>query len=921
MRPLKLTISAFGPYADKMTLNLDRLGTGGLYLITGDTGAGKTTIFDAITYALYGEASGENREPSMFRSKYAAPEVPTEVELEFSCGGKTYTVRRNPEYERPKTRGSGTTKQKADAELKYPDGRIVTKQRDVDGAIREIMGIDRTQFMQIAMIAQGDFLKLLLASTEERKDIFRRIFKTQPFQTLQDRLRRDAGSLGDSCEAARRSLKQYISGISADETEEIGTKVEKARAGELPLEETVELLRSLIGQDEEAAAALGREKELADRQLEIIDGSLGRLADREKAEASIVRNKESLAAENETLRERRAALEEQRKKAPETEAAQDEKSKLEAEIPRYDALDRLRSETERLQEALELRRKEQSEKSERYKNGSETLASLKEELRTLAGAGESREKLSSRKEKAENRRNRIRALSEAVKAHGEKEAELEELQADYLKAAEDSSTAKTRYEGMQRAFLDEQAGILAETLKDGKPCPVCGSLEHPLRAEKSESAPTQDELEKAGKDADAAGAAAQKKSEACAACRAQLSASEQNVRALLKELELACGIPEAKDALRSILAETEEEIRELTAAIRSEETKLARREKLEKEIPQEEGALLKSKAELDALAETVTELTTGIREKTQQLSGERESLRFDSKRKALQKIAELEAAVLKGKEDLKKAEDAFGDSDRKVRELKAAIAGLEEQLSEKAETDRETETQKRTACAEKRREIEDRIRQVATRLTVNQAALSNIEEKAGDLAELEKRYTWIKALSNTASGNISGKEKIMLETYVQMTFFDRIIERANTRFMVMSGGRYELRRRRTAESNRSQTGLDLDVIDHYNGTERSVKTLSGGESFIASLSLALGLSDEIQSAAGGIRLDTMFVDEGFGSLDGETLDQAMKALAGLADGNRLVGIISHVAELGNRIDRQIVVTKSRGGGSHASLVL
>ena len=181
MRPIRLTMSAFGPYAGRQVIEFDRLGQQGLYLITGDTGAGKTTIFDAITFALYGEASGDTREPSMFRSKYAAPETPTEVELVFTYGGKTYTVKRNPEYDRPKSRGTGFTTQKAEAELTYPDGRVVTKQRDVDNAIREIMGIDRDQFLQIAMIAQGDFLKLLLASTEDRQKIFRQIFKTKRY--------------------------------------------------------------------------------------------------------------------------------------------------------------------------------------------------------------------------------------------------------------------------------------------------------------------------------------------------------------------------------------------------------------------------------------------------------------------------------------------------------------------------------------------------------------------------------------------------------------------------------------------------------------------------------------------------------------------------------------------------------------------
>lgn len=245
MRPIKLTVSAFGPYAGKTVLDLDKLGENGLYLITGDTGAGKTTIFDAITYALYGEASGDNREPSMFRSKYAEATTPTEVELVFSYAGKTYTVKRNPEYERPKSRGEGFTTQKAEVQLKYPDGRVVTKQRDVDNAIRDIMGINRSQFLQIAMIAQGDFLKLLLAPTEERKKIFRQIFKTQLYQDLQDRLKKESGQLNDKCDAARNSIKQYIDGITCDENDVLSIEVEKAKNGLLPAKDVMDLIDRL----------------------------------------------------------------------------------------------------------------------------------------------------------------------------------------------------------------------------------------------------------------------------------------------------------------------------------------------------------------------------------------------------------------------------------------------------------------------------------------------------------------------------------------------------------------------------------------------------------------------------------------------------------------------------------------------------
>ena len=300
MRPIKLTVSAFGPYAGRTVLDLDKLGTNGLYLITGDTGAGKTTIFDAITYALYGEASGDNREPSMFRSKYAEADTPTEVELVFSYAEKTYTVKRNPEYDRPKSRGDGFTTQKAEVQLQYPDGRVVTKQRDVDNAIRDIMGINRSQFLQIAMIAQGDFLKLLLAPTEDRKKIFRQIFKTQLYQDLQDRLKRESGQLNDKCEAARSSIKQYIDGISCDENDVLSIEVEKAKSGILPTTDVIDLVDRLLSQDNDKKSVIEKSISDADNKLEIVNANLGKIEAKEKAQTALEKAQNDLAAENET---------------------------------------------------------------------------------------------------------------------------------------------------------------------------------------------------------------------------------------------------------------------------------------------------------------------------------------------------------------------------------------------------------------------------------------------------------------------------------------------------------------------------------------------------------------------------------------------------------------------------------------------
>ena len=920
MRPIKLTVSAFGPYAGRTVLDLDKLGTNGLYLITGDTGAGKTTIFDAITYALYGEASGDNREPSMFRSKYAEADTPTEVELVFSYAEKTYTVKRNPEYDRPKSRGDGFTTQKAEVQLQYPDGRVVTKQRDVDNAIRDIMGINRSQFLQIAMIAQGDFLKLLLAPTEDRKKIFRQIFKTQLYQDLQDRLKRESGQLNDKCEAARSSIKQYIDGISCDENDVLSIDVEKAKNGILPTKDVIDLVDLLLSQDNDKKSVIEKSISDADKKLEIVNANLGKIEATEKAKTALEKAKNDLAAENETNLTLKDAFEIEKGKTAEKDKLAEEKAKIEAEFPRYEALATLEKQIKKDEDSITKGEEQLQRDREQYAIAEAEFKKLKTEFESLSSAGEGKEKLSHQKEKAQEKLTKLQALSALFEEFHELTDNLDVLQSKYKKASTASEEATVDYETKNRAFFDEQAGIIAETLESGKPCPVCGSLEHPCIAHKSSKAPTETQLKKAKDNADKARKAAEDLSGECNTAKGLLDAKKAETEKLVKELWQNVTFEDTETKLPEEQKTVSDEINTLDMAISEEEKKVSRRSELSESLPKTEASLKERDKDISARNTALEADKASLNEKKNQRNADKESLRFGSITEAQKESKTLGKAISEMKEAYDKAQNALSESDKKIAGYSASIKELTEQLSSDCNLDKEEETKKKAEITEKKTADDVAAKALHSRIESNTQVLANIRSKVGDLDTLEKRYTWLKALSNTANGNISGKEKVMLETYIQMTYFDRIIARANTRFMIMSGGQYELKRRKEAENNRSQSGLDLDVIDHYNGTERSVKTLSGGESFKASLSLALGLSDEIQASAGGVKLDTMFVDEGFGSLDEESLDQAMKALLSLADGNRLVGIISHVVDLKNRIDKQIVVTKEKSGGSKANIV-
>ncbi|MBR3872697.1 MAG: SMC family ATPase [Clostridia bacterium] len=918
MRPITLTLSAFGPYAGKTVLPMDSLGENGLYLITGDTGAGKTTIFDAITYALYGAASGENREPDMMRSKYASPEMPTYVELVFDYAGKRYTVRRNPAYQRPKARGEGFTDQKMAAELIRPDGSTVDKPREVDAALREIMGVDRSQFLQIAMIAQGDFLKLLLASTEERKKIFRQIFKTELFETLQEQLKAEASGLEQRCKAARSSLKQYIDGIVCDEDDVLFLQVKQAQEGCMPMTDVIRLLEMLNEQDAAASVCSAEQLQQLDQQLETVNHALGQIAQQEKAQQELQQTRIKLADELPRHEALKAALDEQKAKEPQQEALAARKAELEAELPRYVELEQLEKDTRTLQADLKRCADEIEQRNQQAENGWKRIAQLKEELAVLADAGEQKERLANAKNRAEERQKKLNDLMEELRKYRIRQGKLQRQQEKYQQALTNAQAAEAIYSAMNRAFLDAQAGILAAQLMPGQPCPVCGAQHHPAPAHMPAEAPSEADLKAAKQTAEDAMQKASEESSTCASWTATVRTQKGMLEQQLAELLPDVALDEAEEAAEEQSVSVQEEILQLQGRIEQENERANRRAKLEKNVPDQEQKLEEFRKDLIDRSNRLEAGKATAQEQLRQISRLKEQLRFADRQQAEDNVHQLEGTLQQMKKALEDAQEAYTQSDRSIAGWQQAIRQLEQQ--ETSTFDKEEQQQLKDEITLKRNDIMAQMRAVEARLTRNQHTHKRICDGCGDLQELEKRYTWLNALAVTAAGKVLGKEKIMLETDVQMTFFDRIIRRANTRLMVMSGGQYELVRRRSSDDYRSQTGLELDVTDHYNGTQRSVKTLSGGESFKASLALALGLSDEVQSAAGGIRLDTMFVDEGFGSLDEESLNQAMKALAGLSEGNRLVGVISHVGELKTRIDRQIVVTKDRQGGSQAQII-
>lgn len=947
MRPLRLTMSAFGPYAGKTELSLEQLGSRGLYLITGDTGAGKTTIFDAISFALFGEASGDSRAADMLRSQYADAETPTQVELVFAYAGKTYTVRRSPEYERPAKRGDKLVTQKAEAELTLPDGRVITRLKDVDAQVQAILGVTRKQFSQIAMIAQGEFRRLLQANTKERMEIFRGIFKTEGYAALQQRLKTEASQARDDCAALRQSAQQYVSGIQCEEEHPLASRAEMAREGQLPADEILSLLEQLLAQDEQAAVVLAESLNQTEQQLDAVGQKLRDAAARAERESQKKAVQENLEQAEQRQQAVQSTAQEAQALLPQAEEAKRQRVILEQQLPRYAELEQKQADLRKASRTIQSCEKDLSEKKERLAVLTEEVTDLQEEAAGLSDVSVDLAEAKHREEQQEQKKTALQNLQRQLEDYGKLLDRLTRSQESYVAARETAEQRQAEYVHKNRAFLDAQAGILARDLTEGQPCPVCGSLHHPVLAEASAEAPDQAAVELAKQAADQASQETSEKSAAAAALRGQQESQEaalvealrvQFAKAGEEELQtidprkqersnvlivLALGVPmdvlQQQKHLTYLIRTADDQLRTLSDQLKTLEKKQQRRRSLDKTIPEKLEKQKQTTDELQALEKTLAgetarrdALQTQIRQLTEQLPFEDRKTVEEHIQKLVQKAQEVE-------KQNEAARQALEDVQKQIEGLQGQKKTLEEQLLALPVCDVEALQAEQEAAQQKRSQLTEKQRQLAVYQNNHRSVRDNFSKQSQALTAAEHRYQWVKALYETASGTISGKEKITLETYIQTTYFDRILNRANVRLMVMSDGQYELKRRELPGNRKSQSGLDLDVIDHYNGSERSADTLSGGEAFLASLALALGLSDEVQASAGGIRMDTLFVDEGFGSLSENALELAMKALTGLSEGNRLVGIISHVSELKERIDRQIVVTKDRTGGSRAEI--
>ena len=923
MKPLKLTMSAFGSYAGKNVIDF----TGqqqGIFLITGDTGAGKTTIFDAITYALYNQTSGGERNGNMMRSQYAQPETETYVELEFLYRGQTYCVRRNPDYKITKTLKNGKIREQKvphSVELTLPDGTVFPEKKNAtDAKIIEILGLTADQFSQIVMIAQGDFLKLLYTKSDERKMIFSKLFRTDIYWKIQENLRRKSMEMDERIQENDRAFEQEKSRI-----------IPLPESEELPLDELVERLRERLkdalkeqnlrranveelnkkitkyeeinklfvslekirqtGRELEARQAESKERRQqienarkADKVLVAEQQNLRQQQEVEQSAQAIAKMTETLANDQEMFESLKTQLQEvEAIKKREAADLQKKMLALEQSFPSYEALQNARSEEQQAKKVWE------------------DLGKTSEESFHKKEAG-------------------IAALKEQQKRQ---EQVVEQTKKNWEQTSLSASESAKHYEHMYEAFLKEQAGIMAENLSAGCPCPVCGSTVHPDPAKLSDHAVTELEVEQAKK---TRAAAEEKRDLAYLAFEAEKTKKQKLAQAVEKEeadfvLAQTIAKQQRKEAEQNYvsLQKIAEQIREKLVYPSLAEAK--------KQYAAMQKALEAAEQEIERKRQKVSELAEAMNTLKGQKLAEEENQKTAKKlavktEKEYAKLLEKSGFVSEETYHLAiLPERSRSKLEREEKEYESQCLRqqseqklLEKQVSGKTYTDTTELNEQLKAEKQALKEAEKTYMELHTAYENDRSVLQNCAVYLEKGKKLESEDQVIKSLSKTANGRLSGSAKIDFETYIQRQYFKQIIHEANKRLLTMSNHQFILKLKEEANTGRkTNEGLDLSVYSLVTDSERDVKTLSGGESFLAALAMALGLSDIVERSAGAIHPDMMFIDEGFGSLDAQSRQQAIEVLAELAGDSRMVGIISHVTELKEQIDRKLVVSRTDKG--------
>ena len=930
MRPIKLVLSAFGPYASKVELDLSKLGENGVYLITGDTGAGKTTIFDAITFALFGKPSGDIRDVKTLRSEYANEEIETYVELDFIYHDEEYHIYRRPEYTYTHVQKNGEVKQRSkatDAYLILPNGDRIVKPTEVTKQVEQLLGMKRDQFRQIAMIAQGSFLEILNADTKERGRLFEKVFMTSKYSVLMDRLNQMAKESSIALNDAKLRLQQIISDIRVPEIlqEQYEQTLETFAMNDI--QPVYDLLDKIIIGAKEGIENLQKQKEQVQKQLQ-----KSRKEETEKTkQLQDLLSLEKLLKEK-PMKEEKANLYTERLKTDgekyriQIDALKKEQAQIEHELPEYAGLTKLTAKLAEIKKQGSSVLKDLETKTSLKKQLDEDITLKQKEAQILTDSELSLNKLFIKEEEIEKK---ISAFYHASMIQSNYQNAVDNLKekTQFLQESTDrKAMLQKQYDDAQLSYFANQAGLLASRLIKGEPCPVCGSIEHPRPASYSDQLVTQEEINQYKKKADQVEKEYQGASKACVDANLKMSTLQNELELVLKSVtEQTIPLGNVKTFIDEHTVQLKKEQKEISTRIKQLQQQSKRYQELLKMIPKLQQKLTALAEEVSQSEITQAKLSVEHEQIQKQVQETTAKLKYSSETEAKNRLAILAKQILEYQQQI----DQLANESKLAMDELVYVSAQIDMLKEKVESSIDEIPLQKNQLGLLQAEIENlQVQQEEILKSIHDTQMyesdaqdtkKKIKSESDAYQTKLSRYSSLRELADVAMGNgRSSKEKITLQEYVQIAYLDRMIHKANERYLSMSNQQYQLVRSAGTKDKRSHEALDLDVIDFSNGSIRPVSSLSGGESFIASLALALGMSDEIQSQAGGIQIDTMFIDEGFGTLDQDSLNNAIQTLMKLSGENRLVGIISHVKELKERIHKGIIVTKDLHG-SHSSV--
>lgn len=894
MKPLNLKMSAFGPYKNEVEINFKKLGTNNIFLITGDTGAGKTTIFDAISYALFNEVSGSNRPITSLRSKFATIED-TYVELEFEHKGKEYKIRRVPEYERTKKTGEGTTKNIADAYLEYED-KIITGVKNVNDKIIELIGINAKQFKQISMLAQGEFIKILFAESKDRTEIFRKIFETNIYEQISTNLSILSTETKKDVDILKTIFQTNTSNIRWIEKPVAIDLIDLKKITKLDIDEILNLIEKEIQTNKEKVKEEEKENEKLKKEIEKLREKIKKIEEQNEK----VKKYKQYLEENKELKEKAKEIKE---KEANIEISQ---SILQKVMPRQQIVNEKQKELKNNMNKRQVLEKE-------IKDGEIIEQENKNKIIKLNELKEILEGYKNIKEKSKNIEDMFLLITQIEKDQKNKEKyvkQYEELNNQYIEMDK-------QYKEEEDKFFREQAGIIAQRLEKGKPCPVCGSIEHPNKAIKNDDVLSEEELKKLEEEKNKLENKRNTIKNETISLNAKIEATIKMIPESNKQdfnlQDFEKQINETKDKqeleIQNLKKSFENTCLVLTKKkenidkINFDETKQI----IEKQINEQNNKLLENRVKLKECNALIETQEKSLELAQQEYLNAIKELGFKDEKNYKEKTLK-EADIEKIKQEIEQYKE-------KVTTIKTRLEDVKKELKEKEIVDVTQDIEQLEQSSQKQKEAEKQINNKKASISFNKDTNKKLKETAIELIYKMDKMAKIEELAKIANGTANRKTKITFEQYVQATYFDMVISEANKRLLSMTDNRYLLIRKKKADKISEKIGLDLNVIDNYNGQERDVKSLSGGESFKAALSLALGLSDVIQSYSGGVLVDTLFIDEGFGTLDAESREQAINTLVNLAGSNKLIGIISHVEELQERIDKKIIVEKGQDGSN------